>query len=118
MRDKPLRDEETPRSPCLSGITTKPSAAWGGPGPVAAGDTLSLVRLLFLVGVGGGRSTCRSAKVGSPGFTTVTSSSSGMLVSCGDTDSHSDPPAFSVPCHTPGAQEYPLSLSGLSLGHF
>lgn len=48
------------------------------------GHTLSLVRLLFLVGLGGGRSTYRSAMVGSPGFTTVTSSSSGMLVSCGD----------------------------------
>lgn len=58
---------------------------------MATGDTLSLGGLLFLVGLGGGRSMCRSAKVGSPGFTTVTSSSSGMLVSCGD-DSHSDPP--------------------------
>lgn len=48
------------------------------------GRTLSLVRLLFLVGLGGGRSTYRSAMVGSPGLTTVTRSSSGMLVSCGD----------------------------------
>lgn len=50
----------------------------------ASGHTLSLVRLLFLVGLGRGRSIYRSAMVGSPGFTTVTSSSSGMLVSCED----------------------------------
>ena len=53
------------------GITIRPYAVRGAPGPVAAGGTLSLVRLLFLVGLGGGRSTCKSAKVGSPGFTTV-----------------------------------------------
>ena len=63
----------------MLGITIRPYAMRGAPGPAAAGGTLSLVRLLFLVGLGGGRSTCRSAKVGSPGFTTVTISSSGML---------------------------------------
>lgn len=100
--DKALCGDEPPR--CLLGVTRGPSAGQvqGGPGSGRGGGTLSFVRLLFLVGLGGGRSTCRSAKVGSPGFTTVTSSSSGMLVSCGDTESCSDLPAVSVPCHTPG----------------
>lgn len=44
--------------------------------------TLSLVTLLFLFGWFAGSSTCKSAVVGRPGFTTVMSVSSGILVSC------------------------------------
>ena len=46
--------------------------------------TLSLVTLLFLFGWLAGSSTCKSAVVGRPGFTTVMSVSSGILVSCED----------------------------------
>lgn len=46
--------------------------------------TLSLVTLLFRFGWFAGRSTCKSAVVGRPGFTTVTRLSSGILVSCRD----------------------------------
>ena len=70
-------------------LGTRPPNPWRcreNLGPAASGDTLSLVRFLFLAGPGGGRSTFRSATVGSPGFTTVTSSSSGTLVSCRDMD--------------------------------
>lgn len=46
--------------------------------------TLSLVTLLFLFGLFSDSSTCKSAVVGRPGFTTVMRVSSGILVSCED----------------------------------
>lgn len=90
-----------------------PSPRWGRKhaGLVAARDTLSLTRLLFLVGLGGGRSTCRSAKVGSPGLTTVTSRSSGMPVSCGDTEQPCRCASLSATPQTLGRPSLPLGLS-------
>lgn len=69
MRVQPLfakQDEDWSRQMCIALVT------------------LSLVMLLFFFGWFAGSSTCKSAAVGRPGFTTVKSVSSGILVSCED----------------------------------